>query len=185
MATVFGSKSWAQGTRTPWTGKCASLGAMAGSREEQPREEELSQDAGQRWKKGRTPWLLGAPAGEVRRGARREEDKELGMAPMAAAATKTSHPNWRSRAPRAGVRPWATTSSLPRGKLQRAEEEGAGGHHGEEHGSLRAGEEGAAMRGGKSQGEKKVAARENRGVGVENFQVSTPIYRRSPRVRVS
>jgi hypothetical protein len=29
-----------------------------------------------------------------------------------------------------------------------------------------------------------VAARENRGVGVENFQVSTPIYRSSPRVRV-
>jgi hypothetical protein len=48
------------------------------------------------------------------------------MAPMAAAATKTSHPNWRSRAPRAGVRPWATASSLPWGKLQRAEE-GAGG----------------------------------------------------------
>jgi hypothetical protein len=47
------------------------------------------------------------------------------MAPMAAAATKTSHPNWRSRAPRAGVRPWATASSLPWGKLQRAEE-GAG-----------------------------------------------------------
>jgi hypothetical protein len=47
------------------------------------------------------------------------------MAPMAAAATKTSHPNWRSRTPRAGVRPWATASSLPWGKLQRAEEEGA------------------------------------------------------------
>jgi hypothetical protein len=30
-----------------------------------------------------------------------------------------------------------------------------------------------------------VAARENRGVGMENFQVSTPIYRSSPRVRVS
>jgi hypothetical protein len=29
-----------------------------------------------------------------------------------------------------------------------------------------------------------VAARENRGVGVENFQVSTSIYRSSPRVRV-
>jgi hypothetical protein len=29
-----------------------------------------------------------------------------------------------------------------------------------------------------------VAARENRGVGVENFQVSTPIYRSSPRVRI-
>jgi hypothetical protein len=46
------------------------------------------------------------------------------MAPMAAAATKTSHPNWRSRAPRAGVRPWATASSLPWGKLQRAKKEG-------------------------------------------------------------
>jgi hypothetical protein len=78
---------------------------MAGSREEQPREEELSQDTGQRWKKGRMPWLLGARAGEIRRGMRREEDRELGMAPMAAAATKTSHPNRRSRAPRAGVRP--------------------------------------------------------------------------------
>jgi hypothetical protein len=30
-----------------------------------------------------------------------------------------------------------------------------------------------------------MAARENRGVGRENFQVSTPIYRSSPRVRVS
>jgi hypothetical protein len=30
-----------------------------------------------------------------------------------------------------------------------------------------------------------MAARENRGVGMENFQVSTPIYRSSPRVRVS
>jgi hypothetical protein len=29
-----------------------------------------------------------------------------------------------------------------------------------------------------------MAARENRGVGMENFQVSTPIYRSSPRVRV-
>jgi hypothetical protein len=29
-----------------------------------------------------------------------------------------------------------------------------------------------------------VVARENRGVGMENFQVSTPIYRSSPRVRV-
>ena len=54
------------------------------------------------------------------------ENRELDMAPMAAAATKTSRPNWRSRAPRAGVRPWATASSLPWGKLQRAEE-GAGG----------------------------------------------------------
>jgi hypothetical protein len=30
-----------------------------------------------------------------------------------------------------------------------------------------------------------MAARENRGVGMENFQVSTPINRSSPRVRVS
>jgi hypothetical protein len=28
-AAAFGSKSWAQGTRTPWTGKCAGLDAMA------------------------------------------------------------------------------------------------------------------------------------------------------------
>jgi hypothetical protein len=32
---------------------------------------------------------------------------------------------------------------------------------------------------------KAVAARENAGVGVKNCQVSTPIYRSSPRVRVS
>jgi hypothetical protein len=38
---------------------------------------------------------------------------------------------------------------------------------GREPSSLRAGEEGAAARGGRSQGEKKVAARENRGVGVQ------------------
>jgi hypothetical protein len=36
----------------------------------------------------------------------------------------------------------------------------------------------------KERGEERVAARENRGVGVENFQVSTPIYRSSSRVRV-
>jgi hypothetical protein len=33
--------------------------------------------------------------------------------------------------------------------------------------------------------EKIVAARENRRVGMKNGQVSTPIYRSSPRVRVS
>ncbi|PWZ19593.1 hypothetical protein Zm00014a_008744 [Zea mays] len=38
---------------------------------------------------------------------------------------------------------------------------------------------------GKKPGREEMAARENRGVGMENFQVSTPIYRSSPRVRVS
>jgi hypothetical protein len=42
-----------------------------------------------------------------------------------------------------------------------------------------------AARGGRSQGEKKWRLGKNRGVGMENFQVSTPIYRSSPRVRVS
>jgi hypothetical protein len=37
----------------------------------------------------------------------------------------------------------------------------------------------------KRQGSKIVAAERNGGVGVQNNQVSTPIYRRSPRVRVS
>jgi hypothetical protein len=37
----------------------------------------------------------------------------------------------------------------------------------------------------KRQGRKKVAAGKIRGVGMKICQVSTPIYRRSPRVRVS
>jgi hypothetical protein len=42
-----------------------------------------------------------------------------------------------------------------------------------------------AARGRRRQGGEKVAAREKGGVGVKNCQVSTPIYRRNPRVRVS
>jgi hypothetical protein len=84
------------------------------------RGSDIVQGAGHRWKQGAWaacwPKLLLACRGTG----------SSAMAPMAAAATKTSHPNWRSRAPRAGVRPWATASSLPWGKLQRAEE-GAGG----------------------------------------------------------
>jgi choline dehydrogenase-like flavoprotein len=45
---------------------------------------------------------------------------------------------------------------------------------------LRAG----CLRGRRRQGEERVAARENAGVGVKICQVSTPIYRSSPRVRV-
>jgi hypothetical protein len=60
-----------------------------------------------------------------------------------------------------GARPWLPCA-------REAKEEGAMG--GREPSSLRAGEEGAAARGGRSQGEKKVAARENRGVGVNKSQ---------------
>jgi hypothetical protein len=41
------------------------------------------------------------------------------------------------------------------------------------------------VRGRRRQGQETVAARENAGVGVKICQMSTPIYRSSPRVRVS
>jgi hypothetical protein len=41
------------------------------------------------------------------------------------------------------------------------------------------------MRAWERKGEERVAARKNAGVGVKICQVSTPIYRSSPRVRVS
>jgi hypothetical protein len=79
------------------------------------------------------------------------------------------------------------------GRSFSAEEEGAGAPaccspwrgrrpwRGKEPCSLRAG----CVRGRRRQGEERVAARENAGVGVKICQVSTPIYRSSPRVRVS
>jgi hypothetical protein len=71
--------------------------------------------------------------------------------------------------------PWAKKGRGGSRLGRRIEEEGLGRH----------GEEGSrapcalpAARGGKKPRREEMAARENRGVGMENFQVSTPIYRR-------
>jgi hypothetical protein len=127
---LFGSKNRAQGTRTPWTGKCAGLGAMAecakiwapslgsGARAHG------GEDREQQRRRGRGKAIGGGAMGRESRGAAGEEGPPAAAARQRRSREPGGHHGWdveqRTRAPRRRTGSAGWSDCLPAGKCTAA-----------------------------------------------------------------